>query len=190
VRPKAYGSHDESRQQGPHVASDPNHFVHGFDPAIAGFHGAALLFEDFVGIAGNAGVEHDQPRVEIAHLLARERHRFDKHRIVGLEADEIETAKGRRVLVLLADRTADLVDFDGARLARQRGFGAMDAQIGVHALQQRHGKTAGRSEAGAAGDVGGAGQLDARQVEAIEDTPKDGVLDTLGGIDVLGARIL
>ena len=45
--------------------------------------------------------------------------RLDVHRAVGVEPEVVQPAKGRRVLVLAADRPLEDVDLDPAGLLRQ-----------------------------------------------------------------------
>jgi hypothetical protein len=45
--------------------------------------------------------------------------RLDKNRVIAVEADVVQSAVGRGVLVLLADRLSQGLDLDLARLARQ-----------------------------------------------------------------------
>jgi hypothetical protein len=65
-----------------------------------------------------------QPRVELAQLLRAERDALHVDRLVAPEPEAAQAAVGGDVLVLLADRLAEDVDLDPARLLRELLRGA------------------------------------------------------------------
>ena len=78
-----------------------------------------LLLEDLVGVTRLPRVEQKRAPLELIQGLALARHRLDVHRVVGVEADVVESTKDRRVLVLASDRLLEDVDLEPAGQLRQ-----------------------------------------------------------------------
>ena len=76
----------------------------------------ALVVDELV----NNAIEHGASYRQTGQDLRRADDLLHLHRVVGVEADEVEAAEGRGVLVLLADRLAAAVDLDVAGLAGRR----------------------------------------------------------------------
>src|SRR3982751_1405843 len=79
-----------------------------------------LTRQDLRRTARPSREEDERPGFELADDRRLADHRIDGDRVVRVEADEIETAECRGVLILLADRLAAFLDFDVRRLPRER----------------------------------------------------------------------
>jgi hypothetical protein len=119
----------------------------------------ALLLEDAVGVALLLGVEQHHAAAQFLHRLRRAGTGSTSTRLVRIEADVVQAAEGRGVLVLLADGLAQHLDLDPAGLLGQV-LGADDLPlVGIQRLQHAHGQGARRAHAGAAWHVAHGGDL-------------------------------
>ena len=133
--------------------------------AIVALGALILVLEDFRSRAGKAGEEQEQIVLKrVAGLVVdRERHRF--HRAVHAESEAGDPAEGGDVLVLLADRLAELVDLDMAGLLGELARMDDAAGLSMQGAQQRGREAAGRTEPGAGRNVGQRRDLDLRRTE-------------------------
>jgi hypothetical protein len=156
--------------------------------ALAG--ARALALEDVVGAALVLGVEEEHPPRELLHGLGGRGHRLDVDRAVGIEADVVHAAERRGILVLLADRLAEQVDLDAARLLGDV-LGADDvALVGVEREQHADGERARRPQARAGRDVADGGDLDvAAEAGELQRLAHQLVAQLLEVVDDLRARI-
>ncbi len=96
------------------------------------------------------------------HRRGRKVERRDVHAAVRLEREARHPAERRDVLILLADRPAEDVDLDAARLLGELGGADVLTLPGVQRTKEADGERAGRSQPGYGGDVREADDLDAR----------------------------
>ena len=82
-----------------------------------------LLLQDLVGVTRLARIEQQRTLLELGQGLGPARHRLDVHRVIGVEADVVESAEDRGVLVLAADRLLEDVDLDADRRAQPESAG-------------------------------------------------------------------
>ena len=111
--------------------------------------------------SGQPRIEEQQARFKIGKNGRRTQNFPDLDRVVGMEADEIEAAIGRCVLVLLANRLPAPVDLDFTTFPGETGSRRRTAAIRVQRIQEAHRKGARRTEAGSpGGNVGNRRDLD------------------------------
>ena len=136
-----------------------------------------LLRQDGVGGPNIPGVEHHQILLEPPIGLRLHHDGGDRDLPVLVEADEVEAAEGRRILVLLPDRAAQLFDLHLAGLGGDLSFGEILPPIAVHRIQKPHGKGAGGAQPGSPRNIGGGGDLHPAELGFIQDAVEDAVLD-------------
>ena len=102
----------------------------------------------------HAGVEEQQPAGEPPAQGAAADDRVHPDGAVGQEPDVLEAAERRDVLVLLADRLAQDLDFDFAGLARELGRRPPLGLHGVERVQDADGQRRTRAQPDPCGQVG------------------------------------
>ena len=132
-----------------------------------------------------------QPPLQLGGHVGRADHLGHLDPVVRVEADEVEAAERRGVLVLLADRLAAALDLDLAALLGEPRGRRVAALVGVQGVEQADREGAGGAEAGAAGrDVGHRGDLDAAlDAQQAQRLAHQRVLDVRRAGDLLGARV-
>ena len=149
--------------------------------------GTRLLLEQYlVGVARVAGEEHEQVFLEVVQRVGRCRERGDTDAAIGAEVVTARSAERGHVLVLLADRTRQSVDLDGAGLLGDVGRRHVLAQRGIDGAQQPDRERTGRAESGTRRYVGRAHYLD-RWADPVrrEHLANDRVRDVGGVFDPL-----
>ena len=74
--------------------------------------------------------------------------RFNRHGAARLETEQVQASEGRRILVLLADRLLEYVDFDvGSFFSQLSGRDPFPAK-GMQRIEQADRKTAGPAQSG------------------------------------------
>lgn len=82
-------------------------------------------------------------RLQLQLFRAGDQAAIAVHRAVPVETDEIQTAVGCRVLILLADGTAQLFNLDAAGSLRDLALGHVLALVAVQCVDQAHRERAG-----------------------------------------------
>jgi len=106
-----------------------------------------LFGEDAAGAALNTRPEHHQVSEQIldgAVLMAPLG--LERDASIGAEGKQIQPAERRSVLILLANRTLQHVDFDLAGLLRELARSDSFSPVRVQRVQKTDGKAAGRAE--------------------------------------------
>ena len=135
----------------PHRVGQVAHFR---EHAHAGGRALGLLLQDRARFALLVGIDEQNPRFELRLRGGLQGHRFDVDRIIGIEADVVHAAKGRGVLILLADRTPQNVELDLAGFQGELIAAGDTAHVGVEHVQQADRERAGRAHSGAGGHIG------------------------------------
>ena len=131
-------------QRRPHFADQIAHLPEHVHPLGGPIR---LPLENLIGIAGLTGVDQERALLKLGQGLRPAGHRLDVHRVVAIEADVVDAAKGRRVLILAADRFFQDVDLDAAGLFGQER-GANDTMpVGVQGVEQTNGQAAAGAHA-------------------------------------------
>jgi hypothetical protein len=106
-----------------------------------------LPLENLIGIAGLTGVDQERALLKLGQCFHPTRHRLNVHRVVAIEADVIDAAKGCRVLILAADRFFQDVDLDATGLFGQERGADDTMPVGVQGAQQTNGQAAAGTHA-------------------------------------------
>ena len=106
-----------------------------------------LVLEDAAGAAREAGEEEKQVVFEVEHRVHADGKRRRRHRVVRVEGEAGHAADGCDILVLLADRLAEPVDFDVAGELGQLHLIQVAATMGVERLEQGGREAARASQA-------------------------------------------
>jgi hypothetical protein len=114
--------------------------AHGAQHRHAVLGALALALQDAIGVALLLGVNQHHATAQFLHRLGTDRHRFDVDAVVGIEADVVQAAKGRRVLVLLANRLSEHIDLDAAGLLGEVLRADDLALVRIERLQHAHGQ--------------------------------------------------
>ena len=151
-----------------------------------------LVFENLGGAPGVAGEEQQEVVLEVEQRLLADLAGAVFDPAVGVEGEGRNAADRGDVLVLLADRLAELGELDFTGLGGEFGRGDDVLFVGVEALEQRGGEAAGRAEPGAAGNIGHRGEFEVRIGDAgeLEGLPEDRVLDLVNRLHALELRVL
>src|SRR5262249_42660912 len=100
-----------------------NHLAHGIRFRAGRCHLGGLLLQQSRRRSGHPGIKEDQACLQVGNDVRRANDLLHFDRFVRMEANEVEAAIGRSVLVLLSDRLAATFYFDLATFGRELGRG-------------------------------------------------------------------
>ena len=120
-------------------------------PAVGG--AGRLSLENDVGVSLLPRVEEEDPALKLANELGPYHDRFDIHRVVGVEAQIVDPAECRCVLILATDGLFENVDFYVASFAGKLLASDEAASHGIERVQHADSKAAARPHSSAGRDV-------------------------------------
>src|SRR5262249_24734470 len=130
----------------PNLRTDLFDLVQQFGLGVFVFNGLLLIRQNVRRAALDAGVEKQQIAFELRNFMGVEPQRRRFHASLAVYIKTSDSAKGRDVLVLLADRFLEDLNLDLIRLFGQILRGHALALIGVERQQKAHGERSGTSQ--------------------------------------------
>ena len=161
------------------------------DRARPGAHRFGLLAQNVGRGALHVGVIEVGVRGELVDRVFGQRDLLDAHRAVLGDVQLGQAAGGGHVLILLADRLLEHVEFDAARLVGEFLEGRRPAAVGADRAQQTDQIATRRAESGAGRQIGQRRDLDA-VVDVVREQrlARQFVLEVLGVVDDLALRVV
>ena len=151
-----------------------------------------LVLEDRRGRPRVPGEKNHQIVFQIVERFRRKPQRLGFHPAILPEIETSDASESGNVLILLADRLPQAIDFDLASLRRQLiGMHQVFAQS-MQSLEQRRGKASRGSQARAGRNVRHAGDFEVKLFDShqLQGFAEDGMLDLVDFFDVLELGIL
>jgi len=150
-----------------------------------------LLAQDGAGVALMPRPEHEDLIEQSGQIAVGQTNRLHRNVSARLETEDIETAEGRRILILFADRFLEHFNLNVRGLLRQLARGYPLAAVRVESIEQPHGEAARPTESGRCRQIAHCadvdGRIDAQKAQAFA---RDVVFDVVDRVHLFAFRVV